>query len=194
MCRLGRFVLGGVVVLPRDQVVVRIEARAEGAGDGGTIIVLLHVLFAAPDGLHRHVELLRDARRLIDGVGGVRQTAAEASAQIEHVHGHVVLIQPGYRSDAATNAQVVLRARPDIGLAIVEMHGAVHRLHRRVRQIRHTVSGVDGGRGASQCCRRIAFFHILVQFALQCGVELGIDRLCGDLIICGCLEPNIERG
>src|SRR2546426_10565237 len=53
-----------------------------------------------------------------------------------------------------------LRADPDIAPVPAYVHGAVHRLHRRVREERHLIDGLDLPGGASHGPRDVAVLEV----------------------------------
>ena len=69
---------GDEVIAPRDQLAGGVDAALEEVEAGGTVEVVPHVVFARPQQLDRHADLLGDPRRLHHVVVG--QPAAEAAA------------------------------------------------------------------------------------------------------------------
>ena len=93
-------------------------------------------------------DLLGDQRGLHDEVE--LEPAPEAAAQQVIVNAHLLRLQPERLRDGLLRDGGDLRADPDIAAVRRHLHGAVHRLHRRVREERRLVDGFDLGRGARQ--------------------------------------------
>ena len=121
-------------------------------------MVVAHVVFARPQHLHRHADLLGDRRRLAHVVVG--QPPAEAAARALDVNGDVLRrdVERGRHELAPVLRR--LRRRPDLHLAVAVVRRAVLRLERRVRDERIRVRGLDDLRRALRApdrrCRRRA--------------------------------------
>ena len=77
------------VIAPRDQFPVRVHGAREVVIPRAAIRVVLDVVFARPEQLHRHAgHLFRDRRRLDHVVVG--QATAKAAAGARHVNRDVV--------------------------------------------------------------------------------------------------------
>ncbi len=124
--------------------------RAEEAATG--------IVLTRPDHLHRCVHALV-ARGLGDR-HGLQQvirtragTAPETAAGIQLGQRHLFRLEAQVAADDRLVDGLELLAVPDLAAIGGELHQAVHRLHRRVRQVRELVVGLDGFRRLGQ--RRI---------------------------------------
>ena len=97
----------------------------------------MDVLFARPDDLDRPVDLLRDAHGLADIVHF--EPPAETAADQVVVDDNLLERQPGHLRCDSLRAGNDLIADPDLARVGTNVHGAVHRLHRRMCEERHVV-------------------------------------------------------
>ncbi len=93
---------------------------------------MLDVLLAGPDHFHRAVNLLGDADGLRDEID--LQAPAESAAQVMVVHHHFRKRQAGRLGGYRLCARKDLRARPHFATIGPDVHRAIDRLHRRVRE------------------------------------------------------------
>ena len=141
--------LAGAGVAPGLQVALRVKPGLEARHAGRAIEVVLHVLLARPQRLHRPaLAMLGDGRSLADEVD--IQPPAETATELRDDELHLL----------GSNAQCIgrglarqarhLRRRPHRGTAVLELHRAVDRFHRGVREVRRAVLGADDFRCALQ--------------------------------------------
>ena len=76
------------------------------------------------------------------------------------MHDDVVLVHVERLADCAGKSERVLRACPEFALAIVHPGRAIHRLHRRMREIGHPVLGLDDLVCSVQGAQRVAGLHV----------------------------------
>ena len=97
------------------------------------IVVVLHVVLAAPHHLHRLADRLRRLDRVHDEVGFA--ATAEPAAHVGDVDLHLVRGHPRAPIAAWCDASA-LRRHVDVAAVGADVGGAVHRLHARVREER----------------------------------------------------------
>ena len=123
------------VVVPRHELAGRVDARLQEVEAARPVVVVTHVVFARPQHLHRHADLLGDGGRFAHVV--VREAPAEAAAD---AHRWMVMSASRDAERRATRA-----ARPLAGVCVgaqisslpfCEVRGAVLRLERGVREER----------------------------------------------------------
>src|SRR5690606_33799801 len=112
MGRFGRFVLADVDILPGHQLACAVEASTEAAADGGAVVILAGILFAAPQGLHRHIKLLGNQSGLIYGVVVTGQASAKAAAKVLRMQCDLIFFQASDPGNLAAYAKIVLSACP----------------------------------------------------------------------------------
>ena len=138
--------------------------------------IVRHVLFAAPDHLDRDAgELLGDER----GLPHVVLRAAPPEAAAQHVLVDLAFFerQTGGLGERRERRFAVLRRHPGLGLVRRVAHRAVHRLHRRVREERRAVDGLDLGRRVRDGLQCIAF----VAHRVHVGGREALLQVRGDL-------------
>ena len=93
---------------------------------------MLDVFLARPDHLDGPAHVLRD----LNGPHGPveLEAPAESAAQQMIVDAHLLARQAGELHDRRLREARDLRADPDVAPVLGDLHGAVHRLHRRVRK------------------------------------------------------------
>ena len=123
------------VILPLD------EACGEAIEIERPVERLLDVLFARPDHLDRAVDLLRDAHRLGDVVH--LEPPAEAAADQMIVDDDLLERKARHLRRDRLRARDDLIADPDLAAVRLHMHGAVHRLHRRMGEERHVIGRLE---------------------------------------------------
>ena len=119
---------------PADDFAAR-QARLEAVEIERPVERLLDVLFARPDDLDRPVDLLSDAHGLRDIVH--LEPPAEAAAEQMIVDDDLLERQARDLRGDRLRAGDDLIADPDLAGVGTNVHGAVHRLHRRVGEERH---------------------------------------------------------
>ena len=136
----------GDAMRPGHGLALRVHARADAVVVIRPVHVVLDVFLARPDHLHRPAHVLRD---LHGAHGAVElEAAAESAAEQVIVDAHLLALQAGELHDGRLRDARNLRADPDVAAFLRQVHGAVHRLHRRVREERLLVDRVD------PCARR----------------------------------------
>ena len=113
-------VVGGVVVEPCDRHALGVQRGAEMAGDVGAVVVVLHVLVAGVDQLHRRAgHRHRGAHGLVEEVEKARQPAAEAAAHRQQVEGDLLDRQVRDLGAEGARAEAVLGAGPHFQRAVL---------------------------------------------------------------------------
>ena len=188
-------------VIPREDVALVVEADFGAVHVHGTVVAAMDVVFAAPDDLDRLAmaglaPCLGDLRRLDTIVGRGDRASPEAPAR----HERVQLDLLGLEFERACNGRLIdgleLGAGPDFGPFVGELHGAVQRLHGRVREIREAVFrherfgraleladvGVDG-HGPGRPGHLLVFGQLRrgVDVFDPAGVPLGFERVTSGL-------------
>ena len=100
---------------------------------------------------------LRDGGRLEHEVGLRVGAPAEAAAGVELVELHLLGLEAEELGDRRLVAGLELLAVPDLAALAVELHHAVHRLQRRVREVRKLVGRLERSCSTLQCRFRVAF-------------------------------------
>lgn len=108
----------------------------------GPVGAVLHVLFARPDHLDRSFDFTRNAHGLGDGIH--IEAAPEASAQQVVVHLDFLYGQSRHLSRRGLRAGWHLGAQPDLADLRLQVHRAVHRLHRGLGQQGLLIERLDG--------------------------------------------------
>src|SRR5262249_37486898 len=134
---------------------LRIQPRADAVVIVWAVHVVLDVLLARPDHLHGPANLLCDLHRPHGPV--VFETAAKSATQQVVVDAHLLAREPGALDDRGLSHALDLRADPDVATVARHLHGAIHRLHRRVREKRLLIDRLDLARGAGNGRGGIAF-------------------------------------
>src|SRR5690348_1232192 len=108
---------------------------------GGTIVVVVKVIFASPQELDGDADLLGDSTGFEHVVVG--ESAAESAASALQVNNNVIVwnIQNFRNEQAAIFRR--LAGRPKFELSVVIMGKAVFRLHRSVREERVGIGGLN---------------------------------------------------
>ncbi len=134
--------------MPGDQLAVGIHARPDAVQERRPVVAAAGVLLARPHHLDRGLVALglcgaRDRQRFEHVVGLRVGAAAEAAAGVELMDRDLIGLQAQGRGDRTLVAGMQLFAVPDLAAAVGQLDHAVERLHRRVRQIRKRVVGLD---------------------------------------------------
>ncbi len=119
---------GHEVVAPGGQPALGVQPRRQPVEAGRTVEVVLDVVLAGPQQLHRRADRLGDPRRLDHEV--VHQPPAEAAAAAGEVDGDVLGLDPQGLGHQLAAVLGVLGRGPDLDLAILEAGRAVLRLQR----------------------------------------------------------------
>ena len=139
---------------PGHRFALCVDSRAQAVVVVRAIHVVLDVFLARPDHLHRPLHLLGNlhgAHRPVE-----LEAAPESATEQMIVDADLLPFQAGDLHDGRLRETRNLRADPDVAAVLGHLHGAVHRLHRRVRQKRLLVDGVDLLRGLRDRCGGIA--------------------------------------
>ena len=104
-------------------------------------LILAGILFARPDKLHRPLNRFGDGDGLFDLV--VCVAAAEAAAEEAVVDIDLLRLQAGCLRRRFECLTRVLRSDPHVEPVGLQIHGRIHRLHRRMGQIRRLVDGLE---------------------------------------------------
>ncbi len=176
----------GVVRRDRQGRAARVQSPGEPRHAGRAIVVVLDVVFAAPDKLHRRRRhCLGDARAEVDVVVGVRQTAPEAAAEREVGERDLLDVHAKRLGRGRPGVERILHTRPDLG-ALARRHApctpsapssrgpGMARGSRRSRPWR--LPAGTSGSGAKRL------------------VECGEYRLARDVAMTGIVERRLERG
>jgi hypothetical protein len=126
---------------PGDDFALCIDARADAIVIERTIHVVLNVLLARPDHLHRSLYLLGNPHGTHRPV--VLQAPAESATEQMIVNADLFPLQAGQFHDSRLRDTGNLGADPDVAAVFGDLHSAVHRLHRRVRQEGLLIYGLD---------------------------------------------------
>ena len=162
---------------------VRVECAGVARHTGGTVVVVLRVVLACPDHLHRRRRhRLRDAYAEINVVEVERQPAAEAAAEQLVVDRHLLVLEAERLGRGRTGVQRVLHAGPHVAVGAVHSGGARNRLHAGMGEERHLVVGRHHRRGRRRHLRRGA----------ERGVERREDRLGGYAGVAAVVELGSE--
>ena len=146
---LRRDGLAGAGIAPSLQAALRVEPGLKTRHAGRAIEVVLHVLLARPQRLHRPtLTVLGDGRSLADEVDV--EPPPEAAAELGDDEIYLVGGDAQGVGCSLTCQARHLRRRPHRGAAVLELHRAVDGLHRSVREIRRAVFGADDFRCALQ--------------------------------------------
>lgn len=116
---------------------------------------MLDVVAARPGELDRPApHLAREQRRLDHEVR--LGLAAEAAAEQRDVHGHLIGLQRQRGGHRVARGLRVLDRRPDLAATVDDAGGRHGRLHRRVRDVRQVVLGLELARRGRQGRRGVA--------------------------------------
>ena len=147
----------GDPVTEGDRRAADVQGRGHAVIVERPVDVVLDVLLAGPDHLHRALDLLGDLHRLGDAVD--LQPAAEAAAEQVIVDLDLVQRQAGDLRCRRLRAGQDLRAHPDVAAIRAHVHRAVHRLHGGVGQQRELVDRLECAGGARHGLGDIAILH-----------------------------------
>ena len=126
---------------------MRVQCGAKAAHHVGPVIIVLHVLFAREDELHRSAgQRHRGFHGVIEKIEEPRQTPAEAAAHRQKMEANFVERQVCGFGASQARSETVLRAAPYFERAVPVERRRVHRLHRRVREIGHLIGCLDDAR------------------------------------------------
>src|SRR5579862_4166540 len=101
-----------------DQLALRVETRLEVMEPAGTIELMLQVLVAIPQQLHRLALQFGYHRRLDHEIAA--QAPSKTATAAGHVHRDSVLGYAEGLGDQGTARTGILRRRPDLKLAVLE--------------------------------------------------------------------------
>ena len=109
------------------------------------IHIVLDIFLTGPHDLDGTVDLFGDLNSASDAVD--LQATAEAAADQMIVHHDLVQRQASHLGRGRLSSRDGLAADPDFAAVRADVNGAVHRLHRRVREKRNLVDRLDLGDG-----------------------------------------------
>ena len=135
-------------VVPGLQLAGLVQADAHAVQVQRPEITATGIVLARPDHLHRRIHALvtrclGDRHRLQQVVRHRTGAATKAAAGIQLGQRNLLGRQAQVATDDGLVDGLKLLAVPDFAAVAGEFHQAVHRLHRRVRQIRKLVLGLD---------------------------------------------------
>ena len=139
----------------------RVDGRRHPHVGDRAVEVVLHVVFARPDDLHRLADGFRRFDRVGDEVGFA--AASEAAAEIRREDVDLVGGQTARGHGRLLRCGLPLRRHPHVAPVGAHVRRAVHRLHRRVREERHLEHALerfrralDGRGGVAVVARHLA--------------------------------------
>src|SRR3970282_2154469 len=135
------FTVADEVIPPRHETPGRVHAGLEEVEPSWPIVVVAHVVFARPQHLHGHANLLRDGSGLAHVVVG--QTAAESATGALDVDRDVRFGNTKRARHERAPVGWRLRRRPDLHLAVAPVRRAVLRLERCGRDKEIVVRRLD---------------------------------------------------
>ncbi len=181
---------------PGDRHALSIEAGGEPIVVVGPVDVVLDVFFAGPDHLDRTIDLLGDLHRLGDEIH--LEPPAEAAAEQMVMNADLLGRQAGHLRGGGLGAGRDLGAHPDVAAVLAYVDGAVHRLHRGVREERHLVDCLDLLGGAGHDLGHIALGRALLARdharLLRGRLELLHDIGGAELGVRALVPADVERG
>ena len=110
-----------------DELILRVEASGKAVVVIGPVHIVLNVFFAAPDNLHRPIDLLCDRDRLRDPVHV--QPPSEAATEKVVMNSDLFGREAGDFRCRGLRPSRHLNADPNIAAVLRHIDGAVHRLH-----------------------------------------------------------------
>ena len=115
---------------PRHNLSLCVEAAEQAMVGILPVKIVLNVVLARPQELHRFLDLARH----LPGFSRVIpfRAAPEGSARERHMNDHFVLRKARERGDLVLNHVSPLRRRPNLDFAVAHMNSGIHRLHRGV--------------------------------------------------------------
>src|SRR5215472_3434257 len=125
--KLFAFPKGDEMVSPRNKLARNIDTAFEVMKAGGTIVVVMKIVFAGPKQLDGNAHLLRNGAGLEHVVVG--EATAKATAGALHVHDDVVMGNSEDFGDQHAAGFRRLAGRPEFEFAVVVMREAVLRFH-----------------------------------------------------------------
>src|SRR5215813_7660880 len=126
---------------PSNRLAGSIKPRRQTIEIVRPIHIVLDVLLAAPDHLHRTIDVLGDLDGQHRAIG--LQPSAEATANQMIVNFDRILWQAGEFGHQRLRERRRLCPDPNVATILLQMNGAVHRLHRRMGQERHLINGFE---------------------------------------------------
>ena len=138
--------LAGDAGMDRQGIAGVVEHGAQAPAGVGAVDVVLHVLLARADELHRPAYRLRGLDRLQHVIGD--DLAAEAAAEKRHIELHVVDRAADRLRDRLLAGGDRLDRSPDLDLAVLVARGGIDRLERRMRDVGQHETPLDHRGGA----------------------------------------------
>ena len=163
-------------VIPRCRHSLRIQCDARAMQIHRPVIAAADIVLAAPDRFHRQTRRLGDFDRLADEIRCRCCPASEAAAKKHRVDLDLLGRQPGDSGRHHLIEGLELRAGPDLAGIGTDLHRAVQRLHRRMREIGHHVLKIHCLVGFCQGRGNIACGHHRRAFGLRQRAETVAQR------------------
>ena len=138
---------------PGNRLASRIKSGRQTIEVVRPIHIVLDIFLAAPDHLHRAIDVLGDLDGQHRTIG--LQPSAEATANQMIVDFDRILWQAGEFGHLRLRDRRRLCPDPNVATIFLQMNGTVHRLHRCMGQERHLIDGVNPLRCLRKCLRRI---------------------------------------
>ena len=183
---------------PGNRLAGRIKSGRQTIEVVRPIHIVLDVFLAAPDHLHRAIDVLGDLDGQHRAIG--LQPSAEATANQMIVNFDRIPWQAGEFDHQRLRERHRLRPDPNVATILLQMNGAVHRLHRRMGQERHLIDGFEPLRRLSKSLSCIAIVTgnraRLFGFLLQLLDDIGVVNLAIRPIVPrdgGSLESLLRR-
>ena len=169
-----------------------VQARREAVVIIGPVQIVLDILLARPDDLHRAIDLLGDLHGPDHAID--IEPAAKAASDQMVVNLDLLLGEAGDFGGGGLRPRQNLRSNPNLASVGADMHGAVHRLHGGVGEKRHLIDGLDFLGGPAK-----RLFHIAVLARdraglLRGGIEFANDIGGAELGVRSRVPFDIERG
>src|SRR5580658_8549871 len=111
------FAVGDEVVLPGYELTAAIDRSLEELKAAATVIVVPHVVLAAPQQLHRCSHRLRNPRRFAHEI--VIGTSAESSSGANHANGDIRFGNPQQASHLGASRRWKLTAAPNLDFPVL---------------------------------------------------------------------------
>src|SRR5258707_14535609 len=130
------------MIAPGDEFTGGVQATLEEMETGGAIVIVVKIVFAGPQKLDGHADLLGDGAGFEHVVVGEPTTESAASAL--QVHDDVVVGDIQHFGDEQTAVFRRLAGRPEFELAVVIVRETVFWLHGSMREEGIEVGSFDG--------------------------------------------------
>ena len=175
--------------MPGQHIAFCVERGLEITGNGGSIVVLLHIVFTTQHGFHRHVEFFGDEGGVIDNIPVEWQASTETTAQVAVMKSRIIFGDAGNFCHPGLDAQGILGTCPHVHLVVMNMHRAIHGFHGGVGKIGDPVIRFDHICGRLHRRLGITLFHHLAAFFVgEAAFEASINIGAGSAVVIRCLE------